>query len=173
MSRPICFFDVSIGQTPAGRIKMELFSDVVPKSVLTTPPSSPLLLLNVREFLVNRTAENFRQMCTGEHRENSLPIGYKNSIFHRSVSHPSLASTRNSLFTELACLARTHCRVIPHFMIQGGDFINGDGTGSKSIYGPKFEDENFDLPHDSAGLLSMVRPSLSLFRCLGGRVGSP
>ncbi|POY70075.1 hypothetical protein BMF94_6911, partial [Rhodotorula taiwanensis] len=104
-ARPICFFDVSIGQTPAGRIKMELFSDIVPK-----------------------TAENFRQFCTGEFREHSLPVGYKNSLFHR---------------------------VIPHFMIQGGDFINGDGTGSKSIYGPKFEDENFELSHESAGLLSM------------------
>ncbi|BGP41052.1 Peptidyl-prolyl cis-trans isomerase-like 1 [Rhodotorula kratochvilovae] len=106
MPRPICFFDISIGQTPAGRIKMELFNDIVPK-----------------------TAENFRQFCTGEHRENSLPVGYKNAIFHR---------------------------VIPHFMIQGGDFINADGTGSTSIYGPKFEDESFEVPHDQAGLLSMA-----------------
>ncbi|BGO99584.1 Peptidyl-prolyl cis-trans isomerase-like 1 [Rhodotorula toruloides] len=106
MSRPICFFDVSIGQTPAGRIKMELFDDICPK-----------------------TAENFRQFCTGEFRENSLPVGYKNSIFHR---------------------------VIPHFMIQGGDFINGDGTGSQSIYGAKFPDENFGVAHDQAGLLSMA-----------------
>ncbi|CDR41414.1 RHTO0S06e01618g2_1 [Rhodotorula toruloides] len=109
MPRPICFFDVSIGQTPAGRIKMELFDDICPK-----------------------TAENFRQFCTGEFRENSLPVGYKNSIFHR---------------------------VIPHFMIQGGDFINGDGTGSQSIYGAKFADENFEVAHDQAGLLSQLGPT--------------
>ncbi|GAA5979709.1 hypothetical protein JCM11641_004060 [Rhodosporidiobolus odoratus] len=106
MPRPLVFFDISIGNTPAGRIKMELFDDVVPK-----------------------TAENFRQFCTGEFRENSMPLGYKGNIFHR---------------------------VIPHFMIQGGDFLNKDGTGAKSIYGPKFGDENFDLLHDEAGLLSMA-----------------
>ncbi|GAA5829394.1 hypothetical protein JCM3766R1_001084 [Sporobolomyces carnicolor] len=106
MPRPIVFFDISIGNTPAGRIKMELFDDIVP-----------------------RTAENFRQLTTGEHRENSLPVGYKNAVFHR---------------------------VIPHFMIQGGDFLNSDGTGSLSIYGSKFEDENFQLTHDQAGLLSMA-----------------
>jgi peptidyl-prolyl isomerase H (cyclophilin H) len=45
----------------------------------------------------------------------------------------------------------------PSLVWQGGDFLNGDGTGSTSIYGPQFDDENFELKHDAAGLLSMVR----------------
>ncbi|CEQ42201.1 SPOSA6832_03988 [Sporobolomyces salmonicolor] len=124
MPRPIVFFDLNIGNTPAGRIKMELFDDIVPRCVPSvSPPERDLTGCSFR------TAENFRQLTTGEHKENGQPVGYKNSIFHR---------------------------VIPHFMIQGGDFLNGDGTGSLSIYGRQFEDENFKLPHDQAGLLSMA-----------------
>ncbi|CAK7913029.1 peptidyl-prolyl cis-trans isomerase [[Candida] anglica] len=93
----IVFLDVSQGENPLGRIKIQLNNELLP-----------------------RTCENFRQLCTGEYRENGKPLGYKGCKFHR---------------------------VIKDFMIQGGDFVRGNGQGSFSIYGEMFNDEGFPLDH--------------------------
>ncbi len=100
-ANPRIFLQIRVGSETIGKLVIELFSDVVP-----------------------RTAENFRCLCTGE-----KGFGYKGSPFHR---------------------------IIPQFMCQGGDFTRQNGTGGKSIYGSRFEDENFKMKHTGPGVISMA-----------------
>ncbi|EDW92986.1 peptidyl-prolyl cis-trans isomerase D isoform X1 [Drosophila yakuba] len=89
------------------------------------------MIIELRKDVVPKTAENFRALCTGECGIGTLgkPLHYKGTRFHKIK------------------------RV---FVVQSGDVVNNDGTSGESIYGPVFDDENFELAHNEEGVVSMA-----------------
>lgn len=89
-----------------------------------------MIVFELFKNITPKTAENFRQLCTGEagrSKRDGKPLHYQGSTLHR---------------------------VIKGFMAQGGDFTRHNGTGGESIYGMKFPDENFKARHTEKYLLS-------------------
>lgn len=121
-------WDIEIGGSPAGQIVIGLFGDIVPLTVKNFATLSSGDGSNVGDLgLGGGTGSSISYLFNGQQKFGSRT--YEGSLFHR---------------------------VIPQFMIQGGDIINGDGTGSWSIYGSKFPDENFLLKHTEPGIMSMA-----------------
>ena len=136
---PLVFFDIAIidandrGAASSkqhqaglvGRLQIELFANLVPK-----------------------TAENFRQLCTGEHEYRGLPLGYKDVPFHR---------------------------VIPGMAAIGGDCLKKGGSGSISIYGTFFDDEPSTVPlsHNERGVVTMYSADKNRNGCQFMILGKP
>ncbi|GJT42257.1 peptidyl-prolyl cis-trans isomerase CYP21-1-like protein [Tanacetum coccineum] len=130
------------------RIVIGLYGEVVPKTVgklqisltiLSKHIASSCTLSDLKDYqgvnfasgILNLSLQNFRALCTGELGKcaSGRPLHYKGTPFHR---------------------------IIPGFMIQGGDILSRDGRGNESIYGGTFRDENFKIKQSQPGMVAMV-----------------
>ena len=126
--------DLAVNGKPAGTIFIQLFNETVPI-----------------------TAENFRILTTGR---NAMVLDEANSYdTYDKIRHSDMAA-KMGLRLCLIFLGElgfgykgsSFHRIIPGFVMQGGDFTTGGrGDGQMSVYGPRFEDENFLVKHDSLG----------------------
>ena len=155
---PRVFFDITIGGVPQGRIIMELYADIVPK-----------------------TAENFRALCTGTHAllsalssltrsrltgekgtgQSGKKLHYKGSMFRRVIKQFMIQGASPQVLPHARVSAAQFAHCLP---LSGGDFTRGNGTGGESIYGEKFADENFEKKHDRVS--NNVSRSWRLTPCL-------
>jgi cyclophilin family peptidyl-prolyl cis-trans isomerase len=106
MSNPEVYFDIAIGGRPAGRIVMTLNADICPRTCENFRYNQPFIVppkgsLELTQY--HYLLSTYSALCTGEKSTQARNLWFKNSTFHR---------------------------VIPQFMLQGGDFTRGNGTGT-------------------------------------------
>jgi cyclophilin family peptidyl-prolyl cis-trans isomerase len=95
----------------------------------------------------------YLEVSIGDSKPSTLKLNLHADVVPRTVLNFTTLLTRKAPNGYIQ--SKFH-RLIPSFMLQGGDFTNGDGTGGTSIYGDQFDDENFTLQHDGRGVLAMA-----------------
>ena len=117
-----------------------LFANVQAKS---PPPENPPI-----------TDKVYFEIVEDDKPIGTITIGLFGTVVPKTVKNfRELAASSDSSFGYVDSIFH---RIIPQFMLQGGDFETGQGYGGKSIYGGKFPDENFQLKHDRKYRLSMA-----------------
>lgn len=132
------YFDIMIDDYPSGRIVLGLFGEVAPKTV-----------------------KNFIAIAT----EGINGRTYSGSKFHRVIKKFMIQGKKKAEINFFSLTIIDSIRLIDYFYIAGGDVEKGDGSGSISIYGKYFDDENFDIKHTGPGFVSMANAGKNTNGC--------
>jgi cyclophilin family peptidyl-prolyl cis-trans isomerase len=127
---------------------IELFN---PNPTETLPTQIPVNIKSRIEKKKNNTKKVFLDIDINNKRIGRIVIKLYDNIVPKTTNN-----FRKLVNDPLAYRGSSFHRIIKDFMIQGGDYTNGDGTGGVSVYGDSFEDENFKIKHTKPGLLSMA-----------------